>query len=103
MDWQVVKFLTGLQYAQAAKTFSREDKLQMIETAIIEKKSIEILYLKGQDEKTRRIVSPLFMGEMEYKGHPYLGLAAFCQARKEKRIFNVDKILEITEPGPGVE
>jgi len=97
MDWQVVKFLTGLQYAQSARTFSREDKLKMIETAIIEKKNIEILYLKGQDEKSRRTVRPLFMGEMEYKGYPYLGMEAFCLNRREKRIFNVDKILEIAE------
>lgn len=98
MDWQVVKFLTNIQYAQAAKTLSREDKLKMIEAAILEKKNIEILYLKGQDEKSRRIVRPLFMGEMEYKGYPYLGLQAFCVTRQEKRIFNVDKILEIAEP-----
>ncbi|PKN10186.1 MAG: AAA family ATPase, partial [Deltaproteobacteria bacterium HGW-Deltaproteobacteria-5] len=97
MDWQVVKFLTGIQYTQAAKTFSRGDKLKMIEKAIIEKKDIEILYLKGQDEKSRRIVRPLFMGEMEYKGYPYMGLEAFCLNRREKRIFNVDKILEIAE------
>ncbi len=98
MDWQVVKFLTNMQYAQAAKKFSREDKMKMIETAILEKKNIDILYLKGQDEKSRRTVRPLFMGDMEYKGYPYLGLEAFCLERREKRIFNVDKILEIAEP-----
>ena len=98
MDWQVVKFLTNIQYAQAARTFSREDKMKMIETAILEKKDIEILYLKGQDEKNRRTVRPLFMGDMEYKGYPYLGMEAFCLERREKRIFNVDKILEIAEP-----
>ncbi len=104
MDWQVVKFLTGIQYSQAAKTFSREDKLKMIETAILEKKDIKILYLKGQDEKSRRTVRPLFMGEMEYKGYPYLGLEAYCLARREKRIFNVDKILEIVEePQPSLK
>jgi hypothetical protein len=97
MDWRVVKFLTNLQVAQAAKTFSREDKMKWIEAAIAEKKNIEILYLKGQDEKSRRTVRPLFMGNMEYKGYPYLGLEAFCLERREKRIFNVDKILEIGE------
>lgn len=98
MDWQVVKFLTGLQYAQAAKILSREDKLKMIQTAILDKRNIEILYLKGQDEKSRRIIRPLFMGEMEYKGYPYLGLSALCMARGERRTFNVDKILDIAEP-----
>jgi len=97
-DWQVVKFLTGIQYAQASKMLSREDKIKRIEEAVVEKKDIEILYLKGQDEKSRRIVRPLFMGEMEFKGHRYLGLTAFCASRNEKRIFNVDKILAIDEP-----
>lgn len=98
MDWQVVKFLTGIQYAQSARTLGREDKMNMIADAITKKKNIEILYLKGQDEKSRRVIRPLFMGDMEYKGYPYLGLEAFCTERKEKRIFNVDKILAITEP-----
>ncbi len=95
MDWQVVKFLTGMQYAQSAKTLSREDKLQIIEEAIADKRNIEILYLKGQDEKSRRLIRPLLIGEMEYKGYPYLGLDAFCVTRGEKRRFNVDRILEI--------
>ncbi|HOG11508.1 MAG: AAA family ATPase [Smithellaceae bacterium] len=95
MDWRVVKFLTNLQYARAAKTLSREDKIKWIEEAIAEKKDIEILYLKSQDEKSRRTVRPLFVGKMEYKGYPYLGLEAICLERREKRIFNVDKILEI--------
>jgi ATP-dependent DNA helicase PIF1 len=98
MDWQVVKFLTGIQYAQAAKTLSREDKLQIIEQAIIEKAIIEILYLKGQDEKSRRLIRPLRIAEMEYKGYPYLGLDAFCVSRQENRRFNVDRILEINTP-----
>ena len=97
MDWQVVKFLTGIQYAQSAKRFTRDDKLKMIKDAIAGKTTIEILYLKGHDEKSRRRVRPLRVGEMEYKGYPYWGLEAFCMERSEKRLFNVDKILEITD------
>jgi ATP-dependent DNA helicase PIF1 len=99
MDWQVVKFLTGIQYAQAARTLSHEDKRKIIEEAIAGKKDIEILYLKGQDEKSRRLIRPLAVGQMEYQGHSYLGLDAFCLARREKRRFNVDRILEINNPG----
>jgi ATP-dependent exoDNAse (exonuclease V) alpha subunit len=97
LDWQVVKFLTGMQYAKAALICTREDKLQMLAEAIKEKKSIEIIYLKAKDEKSRRTIRPLLMGEMEYSGHPYLGLEAYCLERKEKRIFNVDRILEICD------
>jgi ATP-dependent DNA helicase PIF1 len=98
MDWQVVKFLTGLQYAKAAKQLSREDKLQMITVAIEEEQDLEIIYLKAKDEKSKRFIRPLFMGDMEFSGHPFLGLSAMCLERREKRTFNVDRILEISMP-----
>lgn len=95
MDWQIVKFLTRTQYDKAEQTCSHEDKLQMIHSAIKEKKNLDILYLKAKDEKSRRTIRPLFVGEMEYSGHPFWGLDAYCLMRKEKRVFNVDRILEI--------
>ena len=98
MDWQVVKFLTGMQYSKAAQKFSREDKLQMIAAAIAGKQTIEIVYLKAKDEKSKRMIRPLLMEEMEYSGHPFLGLTAFCLNRQERRTFNVDRILEISRP-----
>ena len=97
MDWQVVKFLTGMQYAKAAINFSLADKRQMLETAIREKENLEIIYLKAKDEKSRRTIRPLFIGDMEYNGHPYLGLEAYCLTRRAKRTFNVDRILEISK------
>lgn len=69
----------------------------MIEAAIRERRSLEIVYLKAKDEKSRRTVRPLAVGEREYKGHPFTGLDAFCLARRERRVFNVDRILEIAE------
>jgi hypothetical protein len=98
MDWQVVKFLTSLQYNKAAQKLSREDKLQMITEAIAGAQTIEIVYLKAKDEKSTRTIRPLLMEEMEYSGHPFLGLSAFCLERREKRTFNVDRILEINKP-----
>lgn len=98
MDWQVVKFLTGMQYAKAAISLSREAKLALLADAIRQKKNLEIVYLKAKDEKSRRTVLPISVSDMEYNGHPFLGLAAFCQHRQERRTFNVDRILEIIEP-----
>jgi ATP-dependent exoDNAse (exonuclease V) alpha subunit len=97
MDWQVVKFLTGLQYERAARTCSQEDKIELIKSAIRNKRKLEIVYLKAKDEKSRRTIEPLAIGEMEYNGHPFLGMEAFCLMRRQKRIFNVDRILEINE------
>jgi predicted DNA-binding transcriptional regulator YafY len=98
MDWQVVKFLTRLQYAKAEQQCSQSDKLEMIRSAIREKKNLEILYLKAKDEKSRRTIRPVSVGEMEYNGHPFVGMNAWCLIRKEKRVFNVDRILEIGWP-----
>jgi len=75
----------------------REDKIQIIENAIANKQTLEIVYLKAQDEKSRRLIRPLVIGDMEYNGYPFFGLEALCMTRREKRVFNVDKILEIVE------
>jgi predicted DNA-binding transcriptional regulator YafY len=95
MDWQVMKFLTGLQYAKAEQKFSREQKIEMLEAAYQEKQVVEIVYLKAKDEKSTRKIRPLRVEEMEYNGHPYLGLYAYCLTRRQNRVFNVDRILEI--------
>jgi len=95
MDWQVVKFLTGMQYAKAALTCTREDKLAMLNTAIREKQTVEIVYLKAKDEKSKRLIRPVVIEDMEYNGHSFLGLGAYCLERNQKRVFNVDRILEI--------
>ena len=97
MDWQVVKFLTSCQYDLAARQLPREKKIQFLEKAITKKQTLEIVYLKAKDEKTRRLIMPLVVGDMEYNGHPFIGLEALCMMRREKRVFNVDKILEIVK------
>lgn len=98
MDWQVVRFLTGLQYALADRRCPREDKIRRIEAAIADGRELEIVYLKAKDEKSRRVIRPLAMGEMAFKGRPFLGLEAFCLTRGERRTFNVDRILDIRDP-----
>ena len=95
MDWHIVKFLTRIQYDKAEQKCSHDDKLQIIHSAIKEKKNLDILYLKAKDEKSRRTIRPLSVGEMEYNGHPFVGMNAYCLMRKEKRVFNVDRILEV--------
>jgi ATP-dependent DNA helicase PIF1 len=109
LDWQVVKFLTRFQYDQAAGQCPREEKIRLIEAAIRDRQILEIVYLKAKDEKSRRSIKPLSIGEMEYKGHAFLGLQAMCLQRQARRTFNVDRILEIgngraspqTGAGPG--
>lgn len=95
LDWAIVRFLTKYQYSMASKLLSVEDKVKLIEEAIARKKNLEIIYLKAQDVKSRRIIRPEFVGELEYNGIPFLGVCAHCLLRNEERNFNVEKILEI--------
>ena len=64
---------------------------------ICERKDIIFTFkvLKGEDVKSKRVIRPSTIGQMEYKGYPYLGLEAFCEERQDTRVFRVEKILEM--------
>jgi ATP-dependent DNA helicase PIF1 len=97
MDWRVVKFMTQFQYKLSEIRHPVEEKIYLIERAIERHREIEILYLKNNDVKSRRVITPTFVGEMEYHGKLYCGMEGFCHLRNEKRIFRLDRILEISE------
>ena len=60
-----------------------------------ENSKLDIVYLRANDIKSRRIVKPISVGEREYMNRTYPGLEAFCLKRKANRMFRVDRILEI--------
>ncbi len=95
LDWAVVRFLTRSQYDQAARTLSRDDKIRILEAAIRDESLLQMVYLKGSDVRSQRTVKPLCLGEMEYAGHAFPGLEAWCLTRRGKRVFNVDRILSL--------
>ncbi|MCX7990603.1 MAG: AAA family ATPase [Proteobacteria bacterium] len=97
LDKEVIKFLTNYQYMLSEKKFPLQEKIKILEKSLQEKKSIEIVYLKTRDEKTKRKIIPLFIGELEYNGKTFLGLTAHCLLRNEERVFRIDRILEIRE------
>lgn len=96
-DYHVVDFLTKYQYKIAEQSCPAEDKIKLIKRAIKNKTMLQMVYLKPNDEKTRRIIKPEIVGEMEYQNKKYLGMRAFCMKRNEERVFRIDRILEITE------
>lgn len=95
IDWQIVKFMTKLQYRIAADHLPDDERQHLILAAIKNSTRLKITYLKSSDEKSRRVITPRHMGEMEFKGVTYLGLDAYCHERRADRIFRVDRILEI--------
>ena len=95
LDRRIVKFLTDYQYKKSDEKCSLDEKVKILKKAIRGKQEVEIIYLKASDEKSKRKIKPLSVGDMEYKGKTYLGLKALCSLRKEERHFRVDRILEI--------
>jgi ATP-dependent DNA helicase PIF1 len=96
-DFKVVDFLTKYQYAKSEQRLSVDDKIEMIKRAIQNRTRLKIVYLKPSDEKSRRTIQPLSVGEMKYQSKIYLGVRAFCLTRNNERTFRVDRILEIEE------
>lgn len=96
-NYQVMDFLTRYQYGKAEQANPLESKLEIIRKAIGTKSALHIVYLKPNDEKSKRVVKPKAVGEMEFRGKPFLGMLAFCLKRNEDRVFRVDRILEIGE------
>ncbi len=93
LDWRIVKYLTQQQYSQSEKSFA--NKREMIEEAIGKKQRLEICYLKPDNEKSRRTITPIAIKQMEYLGHCFEGLEAYCHSRKGTRTFKIERILEI--------
>ncbi|MFC1924010.1 AAA family ATPase [Chloroflexota bacterium] len=96
-NYQVMDFLTKYQYKKAEQLLSVDSKIEFIKKAIENRLSLEIVYLKPNDEKSVRLVRPETVGDMEYRGKNYLGMQAFCFKRKAERVFRIDRILEIRE------
>ncbi|WP_419241451.1 AAA family ATPase [Cardinium endosymbiont of Nabis limbatus] len=97
MDFNVVKFITDYQYKKSDLLCALENKMIILEKAIKHKATIHITYLKAKDEKSKRSITPIAVGEMEYLNKPYIGVKAFCLKRQEYRVFRVDRILEISQ------
>lgn len=97
VDWRIVRFLTQYQYGLSEEKMPLEKKMALIQDVIDAGGALEIVYLKAQDEKSKRVIRPMEMGEMEYSGKIFLGLRAFCETRKEERHFRVDRILELKQ------
>ncbi len=94
LDYRIVSFLTDFQYRLADKKQPLASREAKIRQAIESKEKLEIIYLKASNIKSRRLIRPKRLAEMEYLGKPFYGLEAYCYLRKEERVFRLDRILE---------
>jgi hypothetical protein len=95
VDRRIMSFMTRYRYETAEEAFPLTLKTRLIDEALRDGRDLEIVYLKPTDEKSRRVVRPVSIGEMEFNGKTFIGLRAFCDKRREERTFRVDRILEM--------
>ena len=95
VDWRVVKFLTSYRYDISEDQCPLDQKVEIIEQAIEDERCLEIVYLKANDVKSRRVIRPTEVGEMTYGEWSFLGVSGICQLRGDHRNFRVDRILEM--------
>ena len=94
-DWRIVRYVTGRQYKESEELMPLERKIKLIEQAIAEGRLLEITYLKAADEKSRRVVRPVSVGDCQYNKTSFKGLQAHCLKAGAHRVFRVDRILEL--------
>ena len=73
------------------------DNFNKLQEAIIENKSVEIEYKNYQDQNSERIIKPIKFEMIERKTNFYdrLCIKAFCNLRKEDRVFAIYRIQKL--------
>lgn len=92
-DHRIARFLACRQYGNAERKAPAAAKETEIGRAITRGARIEMTYLRPDNTKSRRTVRPRSIGIEEYGGRSFLGMRAFCEMRRDERMFRVDRIL----------
>ena len=73
------------------------DNFNILQEAIIENKSVEIKYKNYQDQFSERVIKPIKFEMIERKTNFYnrLCIKAFCNLRKEDRVFAIYRIQKL--------
>ena len=73
------------------------DNFNKLQEAIIENKSVEIKYKNYQNQNSERIIKPIKFEMIETKTNFYdrLCIKAFCNLRKEDRVFAIYRIQKL--------
>ena len=73
------------------------DNFNKLQEAIIENKSVEIEYKNSQDQFSERVIKPIKFEMIERKTNFYdrLCIKAFCNLRKEDRVFAIYRVQKL--------
>lgn len=95
MDRKIVNFLTSYKYKISEDNMPFESKKHIIEQAIKNNEELDIVYLKPNNEKSKRKIKPLRFEQIEYANKKIDGFIAYCYKKNDERFFKIERILEI--------
>ena len=98
MDYRIVRFLRELKLRESG--LEMDERIRLIEEAIENGNYIEMVYLKGSNERTHRVVRPISLGTESFRGREFLGMWAYCTMRRSERMFRVDRIISLRVLSP---
>lgn len=96
MDKIVTDFLTSFQYGLTEDILPLETRVQLLREGIEKGQSFRIDYLKVNEERTIRTITPYRVANMIYKDKTFLGVDANDEQSGDRRIFCIDRILTIS-------
>lgn len=96
VDRKIVEFLTNYRYRISDLEIPYNKKCEIIKEAIKSSKKLKIIYLKPNDEKSIRIITPISIEKRVYSSKNIEVLKAICHLKNEERFFRVDRILDLS-------
>ncbi len=94
-DQRVTSYIFKSLKDQANKVHSVNDKMYSLAQAIEEGSEIKIMYLRKNGTQSERLIDPLDISEMSFRGKKYQGLKAYCHTAHKEMIFDIEQILTL--------
>jgi hypothetical protein len=100
VDPAVVTFVSGGEPSRAEPAADEREVHSVLRAAREDHLAVRIRYAKELGEARWRTVTPLEVGEMNFRGTTFMGLRAYCHEQGGERMFRLDRIKEV-EVGEG--
>jgi ATP-dependent exoDNAse (exonuclease V) alpha subunit len=95
LDYKMVKALIQIQLVLDRRSSADVNFEQILKDAIKNKQKLEMVYIKANNVKSKRIITPIEIDKHRtygVKNTEFNGLLAFCHTRNDDRVFNIDRI-----------
>ncbi len=94
-DPTICNFMTNLTYQRIAASFPNSEKTAILQQAIADKRDLTMTYLKPNDSKSTRVITPISTGEEHHNGKTFAGLRVFCHQHNDNRIFHLGRVIDL--------